>query len=122
MPLSEYEQRVLAQMESQLRDADPKLVRSLDSQSTLDLRRLSIGVVIAIVGLVVLVAGVASHQIWLGVLGFVTMLAGALYAMSRGNGAAAVSPKKGTSSPHDKPTASSSFMDRQNERWDKRDQ
>ena len=80
MPLSEYEQRVLAQMESQLRDADPKLARSLDSPATIDLRRLSIGVGIGIVGLCVLVAGVATSQIWLGVLGFIAMLIGALAA------------------------------------------
>ncbi|SNU01247.1 Protein of unknown function [Ruaniaceae bacterium KH17] len=114
MPLSEYEQRVLAQMESQLRDADPKLARSLDSQSTLDLRRLSIGVVIGILGLVVLVAGVATHQIWLGILGFIVMLAGALYAISRGT-------RGGKPNAARKPSNSGSFMDRQNDRWDKRD-
>lgn len=120
MPLSEYEQRVLAQMESQLRDADPKLARSLDSPASLDFRRLSIGVVIGIIGICVLVAGVATTQIWLGVLGFLAMFGGALYAMSRTSSkkaskATPQQPKGGSSS-------SSSFMDRQNERWDKRDQ
>ncbi|MDN5558517.1 MAG: DUF3040 domain-containing protein [Ruaniaceae bacterium] len=119
MPLSEYEQRVLAQMESQLRDADPKLARSLDSPSTIDLRRLSVGIGIGIVGLCVLVAGVAISQIWLGVLGFIAMLAGALYAMSRRNGTSSV--KKKPSAPSN-PSSTSSFMERQNERWDNREQ
>lgn len=115
MPLSEYEQQVLAQMESQLREADPKLARSMDSQFSVDLRRLSIGVVIATLGLVVLVAGVVTYQIWLGVVGFLAMLAGALYAMSRGR-----STRTAKTLPSKPPGASTSFMDRQNERWDKR--
>ena len=41
MPLSEYEQRVLAQMEQHLRDADPGLEKSLTSRGTLDVKKLS---------------------------------------------------------------------------------
>ena len=80
MPLSEYEQRVLAQMEQQLRDADPELAQSLQvpARGRLDVRRLSLGILVALIGIGALIAGVAADQIWLGVLGFVGMLVGAL--------------------------------------------
>lgn len=118
MPLSEYEQRVLAQMENQLREADPQLAKSLDNRARLDLTKLSVGVAIGLVGLGVLVAGVAISQIWLGILGFLAMLGGALYAIS-----GSASPRKsgkGSGGPANPPAPkSSSFMNRQQERWER---
>lgn len=110
MPLSEYEQRVLAQMEQHLRDADPGLEKSLTSRGTLDVKKLSIGILGTIVGLGVLIAGVATSEVWLGVLGFVAMLGGVLYATT------------GRPAGHAKPAArrTGGFMDRQQERWEKR--
>lgn len=124
MPLSEYEQRVLAQMEQQLRDADPELMESLGASGpVIDVRRLSLGILIALIGIGALVTGVAIDQPLLGVLGFVGMLIGALHAFSKGSSArtkveaptrvspkASAAPRKG------------SFMDRQQERWDRRRQ
>lgn len=116
MPLSEYEQRVLAQMEQQLRDADPKLAQSLNTRGRVDVARLSVGLIIGFVGLGMLVAGVATTYVWLGILGFVAMLGGALYASS-GTKAARNSAAKGKG----RTGSASSFMKWQQERWDKRE-
>lgn len=113
MPLSEYEQRVLAQMEQHLRDADPGLEKSLSSRGRIDVKKLSIGVLGTIVGLGVLVAGVATTQVWLGILGFVGMLGGVLYATTHSGGTRAPGTAKA-------PRSTSGFMDRQQERWEKR--
>ncbi len=56
------------------------------------MKKLSIGVLGTIVGLGVLVAGVATTQVWLGILGFVGMLGGVLYATTR---RAAPAPRNG---------------------------
>lgn len=128
MPLSEYEQRVLAQMEQQLRDADPELVQSLGEPGPIvDVRRLSMGILIILVGIGMLVAGVALPQTLLGVLGFVGMLIGALYAFSKGKASREVSAGDAPTPPKTpRPTASApakgSFMDRQQERWERRRQ
>lgn len=117
MPLSEYEQRVLAQMEQQLRQADPQLAKSLDNRARLDVAKLSVGLVIGFVGLGLLIAGVATAYVWLGVLGFLAMLGGALYAMS---GTKAVR-RGGSKAQGSRDGRATGFMQRQQERWDKRD-
>nr|NLD39758.1 DUF3040 domain-containing protein [Actinomycetales bacterium] len=123
MPLSEYEQRVLAQMEQQLRAADPELAESLQAspRGRIDVRRLSLGIVVALIGIGALIAGVATDLVWLGVLGFLGMLVGALLATTLSSGRAEkdgdAEKPSGGSTP--KP-AGASFMDRQQERWEKR--
>ncbi len=111
MPLSEYEQRVLAQMEQHLRDADPALEKSLASKGRLDVRKISIGVVVAIAGLGLLVAGVATGAVWLGILGFMVMLGGVMMATS-------LTPHRGAGGRASR--SRSSFMARQQERWERR--
>ncbi|HZK04875.1 MAG TPA: DUF3040 domain-containing protein [Actinomycetaceae bacterium] len=126
MPLSEYEQRVLAQMEQQLRDADPELAESLQAspRGKIDVRRLSLGILIGLIGVVALVAGVAANQIWLGILGFLAMLSGALLAMTLpkdGSRKSGKSARPGQSKgPSSDTKSSSAFMERQQERWERR--
>ncbi len=110
MPLSEYERRVLAQMEQHLRDADPGLEKSFATKGRLDVKKLSIGIVIALGGLAVLIAGVAVSQVWLGIAGFVIMLAGVMMATS-------ITPPRKGAAPR---RSSSGFMARQQERWERR--
>ncbi len=112
MPLSEYEQRVLAQMEEQLHSADPGAATSLPGgPRRIDIRRLSLGILITLLGIGALVAGVAIGQVWLGVLGFVSMLLGALLGMTLTSGTISAPRKK---------REASGFMDKQNERWERR--
>lgn len=111
MPLSEYEQRVLAQMEQHLRDADPALEKSFAAKGRLDVKKLSIGIVVALAGLGILVAGVATSQVWLGILGFIAMLAGVMMATSLSASRKVAGKSRRTAS---------GFMARQQERWERR--
>ena len=123
MPLSEHEQRLLEQMEKALYAEDPKLASTLRGSSLrpADRRRLILGILGIVAGLGLLLAGVMTPYWELGVVGFVVMLAGAWYAIRRPASAAAAAP--GTSAPNRRPKSqrsSSSFMDRLEQRWDRR--
>jgi DUF3040 family protein len=75
MPLSEHEQRILAEIERRLLEEDPKFAHQVGSSFRAHLaRRLKIAVVGFVLGLVVLVAGFVQN-VALGVAGFVIMLA-----------------------------------------------
>ena len=84
MPLSEHEQRLLEQMERALYAEDPKFATSMRSarSGTGDRRRIAIGVVALLVGLGLLIAGVAAKLVIVGVLGFLAMLGGLWLAIS----------------------------------------
>ncbi|MGQ0630210.1 MAG: DUF3040 domain-containing protein [Sporichthyaceae bacterium] len=84
MPLSENEQRMLEQMERALYAEDPKFVSSLRGNDlrTHHRRRTLQAVVGFAAGITLLMTGVVS-MVWIvGVLGFVLMLASALFAAS----------------------------------------
>src|SRR5450759_1080101 len=81
MPLSEYEQRVLEQMERQLSSDDPKLVHALQGAPT-GMRRWLLTGAGALAGLSVLVVGAATGNPLVGVLGFVAMFVSVVLAFS----------------------------------------
>jgi len=119
MPLSEHEQRLLEQMERQLYADDPKLASTLrgSGRSLRSRHRLLLGVLGVVVGMALLVAGVASA--WpLGVAGFLVMLGGGWLASTgwQSGGTAQSAPK--TSG--DKSPQRSGFMTRIEERWERR--
>lgn len=99
MALSEYEKQVLADMERHLRQQDPGLADTMASSlpespaaeervapSALSPRRIAVGSIGAAVGLAVVLVGVTiASPVWtiiLGVVGFLAMLGGVLYALS----------------------------------------
>lgn len=86
MPLSEHEQRLLDQMEQALYDDDPKFVSRLaeDPARTHTRKRMIIGGAVVLAGLALIVLGVASQLIWLGGIGFAVMVAGGGYALTPG--------------------------------------
>ncbi|CAH0169694.1 MULTISPECIES: DUF3040 domain-containing protein [unclassified Microbacterium] len=126
MPLSEQEQRLLDEMERHLLHNDADIVSAPSGDRTLSYRNLVYGAVLLLVGIGALVAGVALGSqlgpvvsIVVGVVGFAAMLAGVILAVTpvRRNDAGR-SPK--TESSPKTPQNSSSFMDRMNDRWDRR--
>lgn len=123
MPLSEYEQRVLAQMEQQLSSDDPKLAQTFAGPSRgRRTGRVVLGVAVVVAGLGALIGGVALHMSWLGVVGFAVMFGGVMVALSRGK-APEGEQGTGSGSTPGKPTGTkppSSFMTRMEERWDRR--
>lgn len=122
MPLSEYEQRVLDQMERQLTSDDPKLVSTFQGRGTASVRRYLVAGAGALVGLVVLVVGAATSQPLIGVLGFVAMFVSALMAFSspRRRGPQGVVAKDGSVAPRAAKRPKGSFLARLEERWENR--
>ncbi|WP_437584794.1 DUF3040 domain-containing protein [Paramicrobacterium sp. CJ85] len=123
MPLSEQEQRLLDEMERHLYRNDADFVSTTgDRRGRPSYRGIAIGSLIALVGIAALVAGVITQLPIIGIIGFVVMLGGVLFAMAPSKNADdAVS-----SSPSSPPRANgqarqrAGFMDRMNERWDRR--
>jgi hypothetical protein len=82
MPLSEYEQRVLDQLEAQLASEDPELGSRLAAVSSPRRGRVALGVSGVVVGLAALVLGMVVSQLWVSLIGFLLMFAGAYFAFS----------------------------------------
>ncbi len=84
MPLSEHEQRLLDQIERALYAEDPKFattVRQTDLRTHMR-RRLRRAAVVFAVGFVLLVAGVPTKSLAVGVAGFAVMLLSLLLALA----------------------------------------
>lgn len=139
MPLSDHEQRLLEQMERALYAEDPKFADSLRKtrRPAVDRKRIALGLVGAVAGLAVLLAGVATQIVALGVLGFVAMLGCAVLAYSAfmakpasETSTAAAGPAAPAGAPAQAPRPASQkkprskqpggFMERLEERWRKR--
>jgi hypothetical protein len=118
MPLSEQEQRLLDEMERHLMHNDADVVSAPKDGRTLSYRNIVYGTILVLLGLGGLIAGVSSNLIVVGVIAFVVMLGGVVLAVTptRGSGkpAGAARPRAA------KPGSSASFMDRMNDRWDRR--
>jgi hypothetical protein len=78
VPLSEHEQRLLEQMERALYAEDPKFATSMRNTRTSagSKRSLALGVVVFLAGIGLLIAGVATQLVIIGVVGFLGMLGG----------------------------------------------
>ncbi len=125
MPLSEYEQRVLDEMEQQLRSDDPKLARTISGGPRRPLH-VALGGVVVLGGIGLLFAGLYTGQVWIGLLGFLAMFGGVLLALRRpkvagdaprdpGNdNVRPIRPRRGGGS------GGAPFMQRLEERWDRR--
>ena len=128
MPLSEQEQRLLEEMERSLYQNDADFVATVSARrGPPNYRLIAVGALLALLGIGAIVTGVVVKLPVVGLLGFIVVLGGALLALS--------SPRK-SSRPADtlddqpRPSGSGSgsgkataggFMDRLNQRWDRRD-
>ncbi|MCY3967461.1 MAG: DUF3040 domain-containing protein [bacterium] len=83
MPLSEDEQRILSEIEDQLYETDPALAREVGRTTvfTHPARNLRLAVLGCIVGLIFMILTL-STSFWLSFVGFLVMLAAALWAWS----------------------------------------
>lgn len=140
MPLSEHEQHLLEQMEQALYAEDPKFASQMQGSTARSRlrRKILIGVLTAVVGLALVVLGVVNELVWLGGAGFALMVAGAAYALTPPRAAKArlgavapdgsvqhhtPQPKSRTAKPRtakSRPARSGTFMQRLEERWDRR--
>ena len=120
MPLSEYEQRVLEQLERDL-GSDPKLT-SVMSKTSRPRGRWTFAFVGIVGGFGVLLAGVINQNTIVGILGFALMLASALWAMlaptktTKAKAGASGAP----SAPSPRKAKRQGFMNRVEERFERR--
>jgi hypothetical protein len=134
MPLSEYEQRVLEQMERQLTSDDPRLANTLTQRGRRPVGRIVIAIAGAAIGLLLLVLGAAGDGlVWLGVVGFVVMFAAVAFAFAdprrssgpqgvvRGDGSVSRGPSStARGGAKKKSSGQRGFMARFEERWERR--
>ena len=125
MPLSDHEQKMLEQMEQALAAEDPKFASQMQGSSlaSLQRRRWLVGGIGVVAGLALVLVGV-NTTMWVGALGFALMVASAVFAATpprkarlgvvRGDGTTEVRAKNG------RRKGKSSFMDRLDERWERR--
>jgi hypothetical protein len=125
MPLSEQEQRLLEEMERSLYQNDADFVPTTGQRrGRPNYTVLVIGALIGLLGIATLIVGVVTQLTPVGVLGFAIMFVGVLLAVApprRMTSPEATKPTSGRAARGQRPNANSeSFMDRLNERWDKR--
>ena len=134
MALTEYEKKILEQMEASLREEDPALASQMSTPAAEEEdepargprapRRIALGLTGAVLGMVVLVVAVSLGysiiSILLGVAGFALTVAGILYALSRPGSESSDRSRV----PKQKKTNESggwdSFIQDQERRWDDR--
>ncbi|UJP10743.1 DUF3040 domain-containing protein [Microbacterium sp. KUDC0406] len=123
MPLSEQEQRLLDEMERHLLQNDADVVTAPSGDRSLSYRNLIYGALLLLAGIGGLVAAVALgsqlgsvFSIAVGVIAFLAMLAGVMLAFTPVRRTGGATPRDDRSSRG----TDSSFMDRMNDRWDRR--
>lgn len=121
MPLSEHEQRLLEEMERNLYKNEADVVNTSDFRRTPNYTAIAVGVLMGLVGIATMVVGVSLDITLVGVLGFGILFAGVMVAVAI-PGSSSEGSSSGRNAPKVKsPAASSSFMDRLNERWERRE-
>ena len=125
MPLSDEEARLLHQLEQSLAAEDPDFASTLrGSKFMAHNRRVAVLSALGfVVGLVVMFTGAVSKMTWLGVIGFLAMVGTAFLfsqAWKRGIGGRDDEAKASTGRPGRPQKQAGSFVDRMEERWQRR--
>jgi hypothetical protein len=120
MPLSEHEQRLLDEMERNLYQGEADVLTALGVKRVPHYRAIAVGVILAVLGLITMLVGVYQDLTVVGILGFAVVFTGVMVAVAV-PGRATSSPKSSaTSSSRSASASSTSFMDRLNDRWERR--
>nr|MBS1901674.1 DUF3040 domain-containing protein [Actinomycetota bacterium] len=119
MPLSEQEQRLLDEMERHLMQNDADVVSAHAGDRALSYRNLIYGALLLLAGVGGLIVGVVVGNIGgiiIGVVAFAAMLGGLMLALTPVRRSGDRDAAAGSASKESSP----SFMDRMNDRWDRR--
>lgn len=118
MALSEQEQRLLDEMERGFYRSEADVMQTASvRRARTNYRSLVLGILVCVVGIGVLVGGVAAQQLWLGLIGFAAMLGGVLLMSARSSEEQVLS--EGDAPPKQR-EARESFSQRMERRWDER--
>jgi len=127
MPLSEQEQRMLDEMERHLLQHDADVVSAPSGDRALSYRNLIYGALLLLAGVGGLIAAVvasgdlgAAWSIVIGVVAFLAMLGGAMLAFTPVRRSSMDARADAPSDRHSTRPRDTSFMDRMNDRWDRR--
>ncbi len=122
MPLSEQEQRLLEEMERNLYRNDADFVHAVGGVRGRrpDYRSIVLGVLLAVAGVGALIAGVALQLLIVGIVGFALMFAGVLIAITPSKRGAVTAAPSEASPSRNRARSGGGFMDRLNDRWDRR--
>jgi len=128
VPLSEHEQRLLNEIEQALYAEDPKFAASVRSARPRSRVRmmLALSVIGVLAGLAVIVVGLATQIIPLGVVGFVLIVgscvlaAGALRGPRQGAQLTVVDARRGNTAKAKSPTLRAKMEDRMRRRFEER--
>jgi hypothetical protein len=124
--LSEHEEALLQQMEEALYAEDPRFASRIQKTNSrvFGRGRIVAGVIAGVAGLGLVVFSAMSSVIWLGAVGFAIMVAGIVYAITPSKNKLAAVGNDGTPKPRSGtkagPSKQASFMERLEERWEKR--
>lgn len=100
MALSEHEQRLLDEMERSLYDTEADQVDVEQVRRPRSVRRIVLGMLLGVAGLGVLIAAVSLKSVLLGVIAFLMMVAGILFALSSSHGSGAHRDGPSDDGPH----------------------
>ena len=120
MPLSEQEQRLLDEMERHLLHNDADVVSAPTGDRTLSYCNLVYGALLLLTGVGGLIVGVILGDVWgivVGVVAFAAMLGGVMLAVTPVRRPVSAVPRERAKKQQQN---SASFMDRMNDRWDRR--
>lgn len=128
MALSEHEEALLQQMEEALYAEDPRFASRIEKTSSrrVGRGRLVAGAVAGVAGLALIIAAAMSSSIWLGAVGFAAMVAGIAWGITPRKTELGTVADDGTITTRIKSAkgrgarSSGGFMDRMEERWDRR--
>ena len=130
MPLSEHEQKMLDEMERQLFADDPRLAHAFQGSDRprRNRKRLALGLSGAVLGLILLIVAVLIPFVPLGVLGFIAMVGGIVWVIldtperqdQQDAGGPSGGPRRRGGGPAAGPTGGSGFVQRMEDRWDRR--
>lgn len=121
MPLSEHEQRLLEEMERNLYKNEADVMSTSDFRRAPNYSAIVIGVILGLVGIVTMVVGVSVDVTLVGILGFAILFGGVMVAVAIPGGSAGGSPDLPQAPRATSPAGSASFMDRLNDRWERRE-
>ncbi|GAA1624397.1 DUF3040 domain-containing protein [Leucobacter chromiireducens] len=124
MALSEHEQRLLDEMERGFYQSEADVMQTGSvRRRRVSYRSLVLGIIVVLVGIGVLIGGVAAQQLWLGLIGFALMVGGVTLMMSRGSDSVTVedvlngASSAGSSSRN---STRETLSERAERRWDER--
>ena len=127
MALSEHEEALLQQMEEALYAEDPRFASRIEKTKSRGFGRGRVvaGVVAGVAGLALVVFSAMSSSIWLGAVGFAVMVGGIVYAITPSKAKLAAVGSDGNPKPRPgkakaSTRKSATFMERLEERWEKR--